>query len=257
MAIGPDGVVKSRGAGFVTSRVAARPLEKRPPSPAADRAATATIVRARLLEHGGVRDVSRAGLEAYVAPGFLTTEDCDDLIALIDVGKMPSGLLAPHSDPDFRTSESCNLNPHDEAVKRVERKITELMGIDPICGETIQGQRYAVGQQFKPHHDFFHTDQPYWPEQERNGGQRTWTAMAFLNTPEAGGKTQFPEAKLRIIPSVGGLLIWNNMDAKGDPNPQSLHQGLPVDAGVKYVITKWFRERPWAVGSLPADYAEI
>jgi prolyl 4-hydroxylase len=25
----------------------------------------------------------------------------------------------------------------------------------------------------------------------------------------------------------------------------ALHQGLPVEAGLKYIITKWYRERPW------------
>jgi len=24
-----------------------------------------------------------------------------------------------------------------------------------------------------------------------------------------------------------------------------LHQGMPVEQGVKYVLTKWYRERPW------------
>ena len=31
----------------------------------------------------------------------------------------------------------------------------------------------------------------------------------------------------------------------GEPNPVSMHSGCPVTAGVKYVITKWYRERPW------------
>ncbi|MDT9599039.1 prolyl hydroxylase family protein [Sphingosinicella rhizophila] len=251
MAVEPGGIVTSRGAGFVTSRIKAPPRQL---SPAARRAAMSKAIRARLLMRKNIKNASRNGLEAYVVPNFLTLQDCEDLIRLIDAGREPSGLLAAHADPDFRTSESCNLHPLDEPVKRVEARLAELMGIPPAFGETIQGQRYAVGQQFKPHHDYFHTDQPYWAEQERNGGQRTWTAMAFLNTPEKGGHTKFPDAKLEIVPAVRGLLVWNNVDDKGEPNPQSLHQGLPVEAGTKYVITKWFRERPWAVGSGPVEY---
>jgi prolyl 4-hydroxylase len=119
------------------------------------------------------------------------------------------------------------------------------MGIDEAHGETIQGQRYAVGQRFKCHHDFFYTSEPYWPEQERTGGQRTWTVMVFLNEPQAGGQTEFPKAKVKISPKAGNLLAWNNLDALGEPNELSLHQGLPVEAGLKYIITKWYRERPW------------
>src|SRR3546814_11939921 len=78
--------------------------------------------------------------------------------------------------------------------------IAGIIAVDPACGETIQGQRYAVGQQFKPHHDFFFTSEAYWPEQEKHGGQRTWTAMMFLNAVDESGPTQFPEAQVRSSP---------------------------------------------------------
>jgi len=29
----------------------------------------------------------------------------------------------------------------------------------------------------------------------------------------------------------------------GTPNPATLHQGMKVRRGTKYVLTKWFRER--------------
>ena len=35
------------------------------------------------------------------------------------------------------------------------------------------------------------------------------------------------------------------MKADGSPNELTLHEGMPVIAGVKYVITKWFREGAW------------
>jgi prolyl 4-hydroxylase len=41
------------------------------------------------------------------------------------------------------------------------------------------------------------------------------------------------------------MLCWTNIDAEGKPNPYTVHQGKPVIAGTKYIITKWFRERPW------------
>jgi prolyl 4-hydroxylase len=202
-------------------------------------------VRDRLLETPNVFKVPAEGLDLFVCRNFLTRAECDGLIRRIDEDRQPSRILADAPDPEFRTSETCNLDPLDPLTKQIEAKITRLTGIDSKHGETIQGQRYAVGQQFKCHHDFFYTSEPYWPEQERTGGQRTWTVMAFLNEPEAGGQTEFPKAKVKISPKAGNLLAWNNLDAVGEPNEQSLHQGLPVEAGVKYIITKWYRERPW------------
>lgn len=202
-------------------------------------------VKRRLQRSPGVVKLPSQRLDIFVASAFLTPGECRQLCARIDKDRQPSGLLGEIQDPEFRTSESCNLDPADPLVIKVESKITALIGIQPSHGETIQGQRYAVSQQFKPHHDFFYTDQLYWPDEEKMGGQRTWTAMMFLNEPEAGGQTNFPKAELRVAPRTGNLVAWNNLDENGDPNPFSLHQGMPVEAGVKYVITKWYRERPW------------
>jgi prolyl 4-hydroxylase len=41
------------------------------------------------------------------------------------------------------------------------------------------------------------------------------------------------------------LLAWNNMDADGMLNSQTLHESLPVTAGIKNIVTKWYRERFW------------
>ncbi len=202
-------------------------------------------VKDRLKRTPNAFQIPAQGLDIFVVRDFLTRGECDQVIEKIDQDRVPSGLLAPSADPEFRTSESCNLRLTDRINQVVETKINALTGIPPTQGETIQGQRYAVGQQFKPHHDFFYPSEPYWPEQEKSGGQRTWTAMVFLNEPEGGGQTFFPKANVRVTPRTGNLLLWNNLDEFGEPNTYSLHTGMPVEAGTKYVITKWYRERDW------------
>ncbi len=208
-------------------------------------------VRDRLLANPSAFKIPSDDLDIFIVRDFLSKEECGKLIEMIDVSRIPSQLLAPTADPEFRTSESCNLDPTNRFIRQIEGKLTGLLGIDPFHGETIQGQRYAVGQQFKPHHDFFYPDQPYWEDMQKSGGQRTWTAMIFLNEPEGGGETAFPQAAIKVAPRAGNLLAWNNMNAIGEPNEYSLHEGLPVTAGVKYIITKWHRERIWGYSNAP------
>jgi prolyl 4-hydroxylase len=208
-------------------------------------------VGARLLANPAAFKIPSDRLDIFIVRDFLGPDECDKLIAMIDVARIPSQLLAPAADPEFRTSESCNLDPTNAFVRSIEARLTGLLGIDPFFGETIQGQRYAVGQQFKPHHDFFYPDQPYWEDMQKSGGQRTWTAMIFLNEPEGGGETAFPKAAVKVSPRTGNLLAWNNLDAIGEPNGYSLHQGLPVTAGLKYIVTKWHRERLWGYSNAP------
>ena len=59
------------------------------------------------------------------------------------------------------------------------------------------------------------------------------------------GSHQLPAANVTVTPRTGNLLIWNNMDELGSPNDATLHQGMPVEQGTKYILTKWYRERPW------------
>ena len=52
-------------------------------------------------------------------------------------------------------------------------------------------------------------------------------------------------AGIRVAPKPGLLLAWNNMKPDGAANPGTLHEGMPVVAGTKYIVTKWFREGSW------------
>ena len=209
------------------------------------RADAAIDVRERLTSFPGSVRLPAKDLELYIVRDFLTLGECEELCATIDTNRIPSPVVADDPIPAYRTSETCYLYPADPLVAAIELRLDQLTGIDPVHGELLQGQRYAVGQEFKPHHDFFDTGQLYWREQAMIGGQRTWTAMAFLNEPGAGGRTNFPSAEISIAPKQGNLLVWNNMDESGSPNPASLHQGMPVADGLKYVLTKWYRERRW------------
>ena len=209
------------------------------------RSDSAASVRDRIGQYPDAVQIPGAGVELYVVRNFLSGEECAALIALIDANRVPSPVVSDDPVPSYRTSETCYLYPGPDAVTAVESKLDDLTGLDSIFGEALQGQRYAVGQEFKPHHDFFDTAQQYWRDQVSMGGQRTWSAMTFLNEPAEGGRTNFPTAGVVIAPKAGNLVIWNNMDALGRPNPGSLHQGMPVEQGVKYVLTKWYRERPW------------
>jgi prolyl 4-hydroxylase len=69
--------------------------------------------------------------------------------------------------------------------------------------------------------------------------------MIYLNRPVRGGATAFKYLDLAVEPVLGRMLIWNNMALDGSPNPWTEHSGRPVDEGTKYIVTKWYRERPY------------
>ncbi|MGI9375250.1 2OG-Fe(II) oxygenase [Altererythrobacter sp. FM1] len=202
-------------------------------------------VRARLDADPKAYKVPTDKAEIWAIGEFLTPVECDRMMRMIDAVARPSSLYDQDYESGFRTSYSGDLEPFDPLVMAVSRRIDDLMGINGICGETLQGQRYAPGQEFKAHNDWFYTDQDYWKSERKRGGQRSWTAMAFLNEVGKGGETQFVEAEIKIAPKPGVLLVWNNALPDGTPNEGTLHAGTPVIEGVKYVLTRWYRTRKW------------
>lgn len=209
------------------------------------RARIGAWVKARLMRNPNALKIDAEGLDLFIIRDVADPELCAALMRLIDSDLVPSGLMGPTDDKDFRTSKTSNPDPDNPLIQQLEQRIHQVVGIQPELGEFVQGQRYEVGQQFKAHWDWFDPAASYWPQQIKCGGQRTFTAMMFLNEPEAGGHTIFTEANVSVRPRAGNLLVWNNLDAAGELNYRSKHQGSPVEAGIKYIITKWFRERTW------------
>lgn len=199
----------------------------------------------RLSATRGVQRVPSARLTLFLRRQFAPPELCAELIARIDSQRRPSTISDPNGDAAFRTSETCDLAAGDPVVDAIEQRIADLTGLDPAHGEPLQGQRYAVGQEFKGHTDYF---EPHGADYDRFcsvAGNRTWTVMIYLNAPAAGGATRFKAIDKIVQPEIGKLLAWNNRRPDGSLNPATLHQGMKVRQGTKYVITKWFRERPW------------
>ena len=212
------------------------------PSGAADTAA-------RLAAVPGIRRAPSPKLAQFMLPRFLTRDECNALIARIDVDLKPSTIADANGDDAFRTSSTCDLDHSDPVVIALNQRLHDLAGIALPYGEPIQGQCYDVGQEFKAHTDYFDPGGMDWEKYCSVAGQRSWTIMIYLNEPDAGGATRFLSTGKLHQPKTGKLLAWNNMRADDQnrfwPNPDTLHHGMKVRKGRKYIITKWFRERPW------------
>lgn len=199
----------------------------------------------RLYVRNGVQRLPTPKAEIFQCREFAPPDLCQALIALIDRDRRPSTIADSNGDHYFRTSETCDLPADEAVVQRLEDLLTAFNGIDPAYGEPLQGQRYAVGQEFKAHTDYFTRGGADWEQYCSVAGQRTWTFMIYLNAVEAGGATRFKVVGKTFQPEAGKLVCWNNRRVDGSENPNTLHHGMKVRKGTKYVITKWYRERPW------------
>ena len=183
--------------------------------------------------------------QIYKKENFLTELECDQLILMISRDLRPS-TVADDGDNclvnDYRTSKTSDLNYFkDPFYLNIDKKISNLMNLEPFFGETMQAQKYEVGEYYKEHYDFFSPFNHEFKTYCEWMGQRTWTTMVYLNDVEEGGETYFKYLNLKIKPKKGLLIAWNNLYINGFPNYKTMHEALPPKKGSKYIITKWWR----------------
>jgi prolyl 4-hydroxylase len=184
---------------------------------------------------------------------FLTPAECDELIGQAKTRLTRSRTFDPKTgesmENPIRTSHGMFFRRGETPlIDYIERKISAITGVPIDHGEGLQVLRYEVGQEYKPHHDYFDATRPGYENIDGGAGQRIATFMVYLNTPEKGGGTSFPESNILVEACKGNGLLFRyptlNKESK------TLHGGTPVKAGVKWAATKWLREKPY----IRADY---
>lgn len=128
-----------------------------------------------------------------------------------------------------------------ELIARVERRIAKLLHWPAQNGEGLQVLHYEPGTEYVPHYDYFEPDDPGTPAVLKHGGHRVASLIMYLNAPERGGETVFPDVGFEVKPQQGNAVFFSY--ARPHPSTQTLHGGAPVLAGEKWIATKWLRER--------------
>lgn len=184
----------------------------------------------------------------YIQKNFLSKENCEIMIKETEKTLEPA-YVANVGDrrvvSEQRTSSTTAFNYRLTGVGTdLDLEICSYLNFNPFCSEWCQGQKYAPGEFYKEHHDFFHPFTEEYKTYIEWMGQRTWTFMLYLNDVEEGGETYFKHLNLKIKPERGKAIFWNNLYPIGWPNIKTMHEALPPISGNKYIVTKWFRSWP-------------
>ena len=194
------------------------------------------------LDNSKFITIRNNSLELYKIYDFLSDIECKNFIDIINDCKLIKSPITRelYNNKKFRTSLTCFFDRSDNIINNLNNNICYIMNLPKNKSEGLQGQKYLIGNEFKKHSDYFdkNLDTTYL----QNGGQRTWTFMIYLNDVEDGGETKFTEINKTIKAKKGMALIWNNLNEDGTENTKSMHCGMPVKKGEKYIITQWFRE---------------
>jgi prolyl 4-hydroxylase len=224
-------------------------LDPAKPSPNIATATAWQIVANNRVETPNFKPViSLSSPRLMVFDNMLSDAECDALIALSEAKMLTSTVVDPTTGQYVPHPERVSRGTHLEhqssaAVKAIENRITQLFGFATNQQEAIQILHYQVGGEYKPHYDFFPPADAGSQPAIAQAGQRLATLIMYLNTPEGGGTTDLPNIGLSVSAKKGSAVYFENITRDGYPDNNTLHAGMPVLAGEKWIATKWLRER--------------
>jgi len=174
----------------------------------------------------------------------LSDEECDALVEAARPRLSRSLTVAVKTGGEEenvdRTSQGMFFaRGENETIARIEARLAHLLNWPMENGEGLQILRYGPGAEYKPHYDYFDPHEPGTPRILERGGQRVATVVIYLNEPEAGGGTVFPDVQFECMPRKGHAVFFNY--SRPHPDSRSLHGGSPVISGEKWIATKWLR----------------
>lgn len=184
--------------------------------------------------------------KAAVYEKFLSEAECALLVWMAQ-DKLKRSTVVDNSNggsyvDNNRTSSGMSfLIGENSLIRYIEKKISEITGFPVENGEGIQVLRYEIGQQYKPHYDYFDQNSPHLELELKNN--RVCTFLMYLNNPEDGGATVFPDAGISVAARSGNALMFEYQTPT--PDTKTLHGGAPVLKGEKWVATKWIRRNKY------------
>ncbi|HEX6363033.1 MAG TPA: 2OG-Fe(II) oxygenase [Albitalea sp.] len=176
-------------------------------------------------------------------------EECEYMIALGEPYLLRSMTL--HDErPELVESEVRRSSDHsfytfqeDFALSWLQERMLVHLGVPLANAEPLVLLRYQPSEEYKPHRDYLPPSAPGNTRRPNEPGQRLHTVFSYLADVEEGGETEFPQLGVRISPRRGRVVHFVNLLPDGEPDPRTLHAGLPVRAGTKWLATLWTRER--------------
>ena len=185
-----------------------------------------------------------------VLANVLSGDECTAVIAQGAPRLAPSTVVDPVSGADLaaahRSSDGMFFDLCEtDLIARIDRRVSALMGLPVAHGEGLQLLRYRPGCASRAHHDFLAPHNDANRASVARSGQRVSTLVIYLNDVAAGGATEFPALGLRVAPLRGNAVYFEYANQDGQLDHATLHAGLPVEQGEKWVLTKWMRARPF------------
>ena len=195
----------------------------------------------------GYCDVMNEYIPLKLYDNFISPEETKHVLELANPLFRESRLVSGFSE-NIRKSQTAWLSPSDSVVKKIIERVCNITNIPFENTEKIQVVKYGPNGFYNAHYDASCDDKKECVEFEKNGGQRVLTMILYLNDDFTGGYTDFPNLKTQYKPKKYSGLLFYSLEKNGNKcHPLSLHSGMPVKSGNKYIANIWLREKKYTI----------
>lgn len=174
-----------------------------------------------------------------------TKEEIEEAVRILDEDLKKLGTLGAANTARIAQGSWISNNKID-LINRFKLINAGITGLPVENQESPHFVKYEIGGKYSAHFDYFREGTDYYEKCVGRGGQRVFSTILYLNEDFEGGETDFPKLNLRVKPVSGKIFCWRNLNIDGSLNQESLHAGLPVISGQKYIIVIWTRERKFS-----------
>lgn len=181
-----------------------------------------------------------------VVERFIPPEFCNWLILRAQPKLKAAQLKGAGGHAGYRTNSGAGFSivESDLVLQMINARVADLVEIPVENHEPTNVLNYQRGEEYKSHFDFITASDANAVEL-RHAGQRIATALIYLNDGYDGGETEFPNLNWKFKGKPGDALVFWNVSEAGEPERNSLHAGLPVTRGEKWLYSKWMRANPY------------
>uniref|UniRef100_A0A7S3NK16 Fe2OG dioxygenase domain-containing protein n=1 Tax=Aureoumbra lagunensis TaxID=44058 RepID=A0A7S3NK16_9STRA len=182
------------------------------------------------------------GPRVFLIENLISDFECDHMISL-GQKVVRQSMVGQGGGFKSKTRTSANgwlRRNASPILDHIYKRFGDVLGIDDkllvpkFNAEELQIVQYQTSQEYAPHHDFGDDGTPE---------QRFLTLLLYIDLPDEGGGTSFPKAfqnqGIQVVPKRGDAVLFYNMLPDGNADDLSLHAGMPVLRGTKWVSNLW------------------
>jgi prolyl 4-hydroxylase len=190
-------------------------------------------------------DINDEYILPTIHPNIISAEETEYILKKSE-NKYKNSVTVGGHNSNIRKSQTAWLSKVDPIIKNIISRVCDLTNTPFENAENLQVVKYEKDGYYNEHFDSVANTTGNSKFFLSQGGHRIITMLIYLNDDFDEGGTRFIVLNKDIKPPKGYGILFHTLDKNNKKcHPKSLHAGLPIKSGNKYIANIWIRENKY------------